>query len=75
MRIIEPICDAMGIEHLLVSEEADVAKIAPGDREGLQALAPRRDPDRPEARHIMMKRDEAFKILARHIDDQIVVAT
>jgi sulfopyruvate decarboxylase subunit alpha len=29
VRIIEPICDAMGIEHLLVSEEADVAKIAP----------------------------------------------
>jgi sulfopyruvate decarboxylase TPP-binding subunit len=29
VRIIEPICDAMGIEHLLVSEEADVCKIAP----------------------------------------------
>jgi sulfopyruvate decarboxylase subunit alpha len=29
VRIIEPICDAMGIEHLLVSEEADVGKIAP----------------------------------------------
>src|SRR5882762_2156693 len=29
VRIIEPICDAMGIEHLLVSEDADVAKIKP----------------------------------------------
>jgi sulfopyruvate decarboxylase subunit alpha len=29
VRIIEPICDAMGIEHLLVSRDADVAKIAP----------------------------------------------
>jgi sulfopyruvate decarboxylase subunit alpha len=29
VRIIEPICDAMGIEHLLVSEDADVAKITP----------------------------------------------
>src|SRR5947208_8405142 len=29
VRIIEPICDAMGIEHLLVSEDADIAKIAP----------------------------------------------
>jgi sulfopyruvate decarboxylase subunit alpha len=29
VRIIEPICDAMGIEHLLVSEDADVTKIAP----------------------------------------------
>jgi sulfopyruvate decarboxylase TPP-binding subunit len=29
VRIIEPICDAMGIEHLLVSEDADIPKIAP----------------------------------------------
>ena len=29
VRIIEPICDAMGIEHFLVSEDADVAKIKP----------------------------------------------
>jgi sulfopyruvate decarboxylase TPP-binding subunit len=29
VRIIEPICDAMGIEHLLVSEDADIAKITP----------------------------------------------
>src|SRR6266567_2982645 len=29
VRIIEPICDAMGIAHLLVSEDADVAKIGP----------------------------------------------
>jgi sulfopyruvate decarboxylase subunit alpha len=29
VRIIEPICDAMGIEHFLVSEDADVARIAP----------------------------------------------
>src|SRR5438309_11020121 len=29
VRIIEPICDTMGIEHFLVSEDADVARIAP----------------------------------------------
>jgi sulfopyruvate decarboxylase subunit alpha len=29
VRIIEPICDAMGIEHLLVSEDADIGKITP----------------------------------------------
>jgi sulfopyruvate decarboxylase subunit alpha len=29
VRIIEPICDAMGIAHLLVSDDADVGKIAP----------------------------------------------
>src|SRR5437016_7145916 len=29
VRILQPICDAMGIEHLLVREDADVAKIKP----------------------------------------------
>ena len=29
MRIIEPICDAMGIPHHLVSQDSDVAKIKP----------------------------------------------
>jgi sulfopyruvate decarboxylase subunit alpha len=29
VRIIEPICDAMGIPHLLVSQDSDVAKIKP----------------------------------------------
>jgi sulfopyruvate decarboxylase TPP-binding subunit len=29
VRIIEPICDAMGIPHHLISEDADVAKIRP----------------------------------------------
>jgi sulfopyruvate decarboxylase subunit alpha len=29
VRIIEPICDAMGIAHHLLSEDADVAKIKP----------------------------------------------
>jgi sulfopyruvate decarboxylase subunit alpha len=29
VRIIEPICEAMGIDHLLVSDDADVGKIAP----------------------------------------------
>jgi sulfopyruvate decarboxylase TPP-binding subunit len=29
VRIIEPICDAMGIEHHLLSEDADVTKIRP----------------------------------------------
>ena len=29
VRIIEPICDAMGIPHQLISQDADVAKIQP----------------------------------------------
>jgi sulfopyruvate decarboxylase subunit alpha len=29
VRIIEPICDAMGIPHYLLSQDADVAKIEP----------------------------------------------
>src|SRR6266700_4657604 len=29
VRIIEPICDAMGIPHYLISQDADVAKIKP----------------------------------------------
>jgi sulfopyruvate decarboxylase subunit alpha len=29
VRILEPICDAMGIEHHLVSEDSDIAKIKP----------------------------------------------
>ena len=29
IRIIEPICDAMGIPHHLISEDADVAKVKP----------------------------------------------
>ncbi len=48
VRIIEPICDAMGIEHLLVSQDADVAKIAPaiekayGDSKPVAVLIGRR---------------------------------
>ena len=33
VRIIEPILDAMGIPHHLISEEADVAKIRPAIEE------------------------------------------
>jgi sulfopyruvate decarboxylase subunit alpha len=29
VRIIEPICDAMGIPHVLISQDSDVAKIKP----------------------------------------------
>src|SRR5689334_16596900 len=29
VRILEPICDAMGIEHMLVSDDGDIPKIAP----------------------------------------------
>ena len=29
VRILEPICDAMGIEHLLVNDDADIPKITP----------------------------------------------
>jgi hypothetical protein len=29
VRIIEPICDAMGIPHHVISEDADIAKVKP----------------------------------------------
>jgi sulfopyruvate decarboxylase subunit alpha len=39
VRIIEPILDAMGIEHCVVSEDADVAKIKPAiDKAYTQSL-------------------------------------
>ena len=55
VRIIEPILDAMGIPHHLVNEEADVAKIKPGDRGRLRQVAPGGAADRPEAFGVMMK--------------------
>src|SRR5689334_15729291 len=45
------------------------------DRQGLQGIIPSRDSHRPEAACVMMKREDCFKVLARHITDQIVVAT
>ena len=75
VRIIEPILDAMGIPHHLVNEEADVGKDPPGDRRGLRQLASGCAPDRPEAVGVMMKRDECFRVLARHVTDEIVVST
>ena len=38
-------------------------------------IAPGRAADRAEARRVMMKRDQCFRILARHVTDEIVVAT
>jgi sulfopyruvate decarboxylase TPP-binding subunit len=40
VRIIEPICDAMGIEHLLVSENADVGKIGPAIEKAYKTSLP-----------------------------------
>jgi sulfopyruvate decarboxylase TPP-binding subunit len=40
VRIIEPICDAMGIEHHLLSEDADVAKIKPAIDKAYKESAP-----------------------------------
>jgi sulfopyruvate decarboxylase subunit alpha len=40
VRIIEPICDAMGIEHHLLSEDADVAKIKPAIEKAYAGSAP-----------------------------------
>jgi sulfopyruvate decarboxylase subunit alpha len=40
VRIIEPICDAMGIEHHLLSEDADVAKIRPAIDNAYAGSAP-----------------------------------
>ena len=40
VRILEPICDAMGIEHHLLSEDADVAKIKPAIDKAYTESAP-----------------------------------
>lgn len=40
VRIIEPICDAMGIPHHLLSEDADVAKIKPAIDKAYTELSP-----------------------------------
>jgi sulfopyruvate decarboxylase subunit alpha len=40
VRIIEPICDTMGIEHHLLSEDADVAKIRPAIEKAYAGSAP-----------------------------------
>lgn len=40
VRIIEPICDAMGIAHHLLSEDADVAKIRPAIDKAYTESAP-----------------------------------
>ena len=42
VRIIEPICDAMGIPHHLISQDSDVAKIKPAIDEGLCGVLPGR---------------------------------
>ncbi len=40
VRIIEPICNAMGIEHHLLSQDADVAKIRPAIEKAYAESAP-----------------------------------
>jgi sulfopyruvate decarboxylase TPP-binding subunit len=40
VRIIEPICDAMGIEHHLVSQDSDVAKIKPAIEKAYKDSSP-----------------------------------
>jgi sulfopyruvate decarboxylase subunit alpha len=40
VRIIEPICDTMGIEHHLLSEDADVPKIRPAIEKAYAGSAP-----------------------------------
>ena len=75
VRIIEPICDAMNIPHLVISQDADAAKIKPAIDKAYAEILTRCDADRPEACGVMMKREDVFKILARHIKDEIVIAT
>src|SRR5262249_41267357 len=45
------------------------------DRESLCGFLPRRAAHWPEAAGIMMKREDCFKVLARHVTDEVVVAT
>ena len=73
VRIIEPICDAMGITHHLISQDSDVAKIKPAIDKAYTEVVAGRVPGRTEA--VMMNRDECFEILKRHITDEVVVAS
>ena len=73
VRIIEPICDAMGIPHHLISQDADIAKIKPAIDKAYTESSPVAIPGRTEA--VMMNRDECFEILKRHITDEVVVAS
>ena len=75
MRIVEPILDDMGIAHHLLGVDADVAKIKPAIDKAYRRIAAGGVPGRAEPESIMMKRDECFRILARHITDEAVVAT
>ena len=72
VRIIEPICDAMGIPHHLISQDSDVAKIKPAIDKAYAEFVAGRDADRTEA--VMMNRDECFEVLKRHVTDEVVVA-
>ncbi len=75
VRIVEPILDAMGIAHHLINERARRREDLPGDRGRLCQIASGGAADRPEAFRVMMKRDRCFRILARHVTDEVVVAT
>ena len=73
VRIIEPICDAMGIPHHLHQPGFRRGQDQARDRQGLCRVVAGRVPGRTEA--VMMKRDECFEILKRHITDEVVVAS
>jgi hypothetical protein len=40
VRIIEPICEAMGIPHLLIREDADIGKIKPAIEQAYAESSP-----------------------------------
>ena len=75
VRIVEPILDDMGIAHHLHQRRRRHRQDQAGDRQGLCRVAAGGVPGRAEPQSIMMKRDECFRILARHITDEAVIAT
>ena len=74
VKIIEPILDVMGIEHLLSSGTRDTAQIGAGHRKVVRQLFPYSYSHWKGAALTMMKRDEMLKAFARQRKDEIVVA-
>ena len=73
LRIVEPILDAMQVEHHLIEAPGTEDKVVPTVEAALCGVETGGHVDRTGA-CLMMKRDQCLKVLARHRTDEIVVA-
>jgi len=74
VRIVEPVLDAMGIEHHMIETPDAIAAIVPSIEKAYASEKPVVLLIGTEAKMSVMKRDECLKVLARHRTDEIVVA-